>query len=80
MMLNCLFHRNLDAVFILPFVAVVQEKVCLLCTKTIFLRLLLSRFEVFSHLLMNLVSVIVDSLSKTVAVGLRFSSGRICSK
>ncbi|CAF0953116.1 unnamed protein product [Adineta ricciae] len=27
MMLNCLFHRNLDAVFILPFVAVVQEKV-----------------------------------------------------
>ncbi|UJR13694.1 hypothetical protein I4U23_000706 [Adineta vaga] len=27
MMLNCLFHRNLDAIFILPFVAVVQEKV-----------------------------------------------------
>ena len=27
MMLNCLLHRNLDAIFILPFVAVVQEKV-----------------------------------------------------
>lgn len=27
MMLNCLLHRHLDAIFILPFVAVVQEKV-----------------------------------------------------
>ncbi|CAF4785385.1 unnamed protein product, partial [Rotaria magnacalcarata] len=27
MMLNCLLHRRLDAIFILPFVAVVQEKV-----------------------------------------------------
>lgn len=80
MMLNCLFHRNLDAIFILPFVAVVQEKVCLLWAEITFQHLSLSRFGVFSHLLMNSVSVTEDSFSKSVFVCLRFSSGRICSK
>ena len=57
MMLNCLLYRRLDAIFILPFVAVVQEKVivlfffCYITRNDFFFR-----FEVFNRLLMNLVN------------------------